>query len=194
MNTAGGDSRARYTCFDTRPSFFRSAHNMYHVLYVCRAVDEGRRRPHTMEMADAHAERVATKRLRVVSPPEAGTYQHLASRRRSLANALSQLASEIALAAQHEEGTSATEAPAVARSARSVPQRQTAKARRRPSASQHRFRSARESSLRPKRRRQSPSALTSPSATRSTRRSCARRSHSTLTTKQATLARATSSA
>ena len=73
-----------------------------------------------MEMADAHAERVATKRLQVVSSPEAGTYQHLASRRRSLANALSQLASEIALAAQHEEGTSATEAPAVARSASSV--------------------------------------------------------------------------
>ena len=73
-----------------------------------------------MEMADAHAERVATKRLQVVSSPEAGTYQHLASRRRSLANALSQLASEIALAAQHEEGTSATEAPAVARSASSL--------------------------------------------------------------------------
>ena len=62
----------------------------------------------------------STKGLRVVSPPEAGTYQHLASRRRSLANALTQLAREIALAAQHEEGTSATEAPAVARSASSV--------------------------------------------------------------------------
>jgi hypothetical protein len=89
---------------------------------VTKAADngdtKGSKRP--METADAHAERVATKRLRVVSPPEAGTYQHLASRRRSLANALTQLASEIALAAQHEEGTSATEAPAVARSASSL--------------------------------------------------------------------------